>query len=262
MEILIINLVSSSKRKKFQQQQLAKLNLRYAFVIAISVNDIDNSTYEKHYYDWQRPLSKAEMACYFSHKKLWLKIIDNNQPALILEDDALLSKHTANVLKILTHHKNIDLVNLEVYARKKYVGKASKKLDNQHKLLRLYQNRAGAGAYVLYPTGAKKLLQHQQQKGIALADAFIHNCQALRSYQVEPALAVQSMFCVHYGIKQKNIAANQSIINITNIAEKHVFIFRIKRIITQIKLGFYKLGLLYKTNKRYIKLNKNHFNNV
>jgi glycosyl transferase family 25 len=59
------------------------------------------------------------------------------------------------------------------------------------KLFRLYQDRAGAAGYILWPQGAKKLLQCEQKKGIALADAHITDCHNIKAYQVEPTPIIQ-----------------------------------------------------------------------
>ena len=94
MDIFVINLPSAIERCQLQERQLSKLKLDYQIIRATTTSDIDDKTYQNHHDDWQRPLTKTEVACYFSHQKLWQKIIKNNQVALILEDDSLLSKHT------------------------------------------------------------------------------------------------------------------------------------------------------------------------
>lgn len=65
--------------------------------------------------------------------------------------------------------------------------------------MRLYRHRRGAGGYVLYPSGAKKLLKYQQKNGIAPADVHLNDCPTLR-YQIEPVCVVQAMYCQEYGI--------------------------------------------------------------
>ncbi|WXT99938.1 MAG: hypothetical protein Ctma_0644 [Catillopecten margaritatus gill symbiont] len=257
MNIFVINLKSATERRAFQRQQLTKLNLGFEFIDATTIKDISNETYQKHYYDWQRPLQKTEVACYFSHQKLWSRVVADNQPALILEDDVLLSKHTAEILKELEKRTNLEMVNLEVFDRKKYVSKNSEPIKN-HQLFYLHQDRAGAAAYILYPKGAKKLLQYQQH-GIALADVHLHNCPSLNSYQVEPACAVQLMFCQEYNIKQHDINISQSLMGHGNNKEKRTFIFKVKRMAAQIKLGFRQLLLMTKSDKRNIKLNSEDF---
>ena len=181
MNIFVINLSGAIKRRQFQKQQLLELGLEYKILEAASIDDISNEIYKKHYYDWQRPLRNTEVACYFSHKSAWNKIIKNDQPALILEDDALLSKCVPELLKSLTNKKNVDLISLEVAGRKKWISKFGQDIACNSKLFRLYQDRNGAAGYILWPSGAKKLLQYEMENGIALADAQIASCNTLLS---------------------------------------------------------------------------------
>ena len=107
MDILVISLISAKERRNFQQDQLSKLGLDFKFLDATSTNDIDKSIYKQHYQDWQRPLKKTEVACYYSHRYAWDRIIQYNQPALILEDDALLSKCVPSLLLELSTFRAI-----------------------------------------------------------------------------------------------------------------------------------------------------------
>ena len=118
MKIFIINLPSAIERRQFQEEQMSKLDLDYEILKAASIGDISDEIYVKHHHDWQRPLRNTEVACYFSHRSAWQKIIDNNMPALILEDDALLSKHTPELLNAIDKHSHADLIQLEARRRK------------------------------------------------------------------------------------------------------------------------------------------------
>ena len=119
MDILIISLFNAKERRAFQQEQLDSLKLNFEFLDATSTSDIIKTTYKQHYRDWQRTLKETEVACYYSHRHAWDRVIQSNRPALILEDDALLSKYTSTLLKSLSIKKNIDLINFENRGRKK-----------------------------------------------------------------------------------------------------------------------------------------------
>ncbi|MBE8222066.1 MAG: glycosyltransferase family 25 protein [Bdellovibrionales bacterium] len=258
MKIYIISLVKAIERRKFQEEQLKKLGLKYIFFNAYSPDTIDLDFYKKHYSDWQRPLKKEEFGCYLSHRELWKKIITDNKPALILEDDILLSKYTKDMIEKLSTNTEFDLINFETGIRKKYVAKCSKKITETHNLVKLYLNRSGSGAYVLYPEAAKKLLKRELTKGIALADYHIHNCYSLKSYQAEPAIAVQMVFSEHYKIKKNNlIIAASSIYDGSRIKSNFRFILR--RIFGQIRLGVRQLATLMLFKKRNITLQPSHF---
>ena len=259
MNIFVINLPDATERRQFQKQQLFELGLDYEILSAIAPDDINDEIYKKHYSDWQRPLRDTEVACYFSHRSAWQKIINSNTPALILEDDALLSKCVPELLKSFTHKKNVDFINFEVAARKKFISKIGQDTACNSKLFRLYQDRTGAAGYILWPPGAKKLLQYEREHGIALADAQIANCNTLVSYQIEPAHVIQLDQCNYYGIPSIHSDAIQmSTVSQPNNPKVHG-IFWIKRISAQIKLSIRILRLFRKSRRRYIKINKESF---
>ncbi len=261
MNIFVINLSSNVERRQFQKQQLFELGLDYKILNAISIDEISKESYKKHYFDWQRPLRNAEVACYFSHRSAWQKIINSNMPALILEDDALLSKCVPELLKSFVNKKNVDFINLEVAGRKKFISKIGENIVCNSKLFRLYQDRNGAAGYVLWPSGAKKLLEHESLNGIGLADSHIATCYSIKSYQVEPAAIIQLNQCNNYGLPNTNSNTIQaSTVSHPNNPKVHL-IFVIKRFIAQIKLSIHIGILLFfrKVKRRYIKLNKESF---
>ena len=200
MQIFVINLPDAVKRRKLQKDQLTKLGLEYTILDATSVEDISEATYKKHYFDWQRPLRKTEVACYYSHRSAWDRVIKSGEPALILEDDAILSIFLPELLDSLNKIKSTDLINLENRSRKKFVSRSHMDIECNSKLLRLYQDRTGAAGYILWPSGANKLIQLEKNSGIGLADAHITACHALKAYQVEPSPIIQLDQCKDYGI--------------------------------------------------------------
>jgi len=261
MKIFIINLSSEIERRQFQQKQLSKLGLDYEVFKATTIHDISNETYAKHYKDWQRPLRNTEVACYFSHRSLWQKIIDNNSPSLILEDDALLSKCVPELLKSFTNKKNVDLIALEVAGRKKYISKIGEDIACNSKLFRLYQDRNGAAGYVLWPSGAKKLLEHESLNGIGLADAHIASCYSIKSYQVEPAAIIQYDQCNNYNMQIPFLKAFSNSTVSQDKNPKGSFSFWIKRLSAQLKLGLHSAKILNrKSSRRYISIRNSDFN--
>jgi glycosyl transferase, family 25 len=259
LNIFVINLSDAVERRQFQKQQLSELGLEYKILNAVSIDDISNKTYTQHYYDWQRPLRNTEVACYFSHRSAWNKIIKTNQPALILEDDALLSKCVPELLKSFTSKQNVDYINFEASGRKKFISKVGEGIVCNSKLFRLYQDRSGAAGYILWPSGAKKLLQYEEENGISLADAQIAHCNSLVSFQIEPAHIIQLAQCNYYGIPNiYSDAIQMSTVSQPNNSKVHA-IFWVKRITAQAKLGVHILSLIIKSKRKYIKFNKENF---
>ncbi|MDC1450394.1 glycosyltransferase family 25 protein [Candidatus Thioglobus sp.] len=260
MQIFVINLPDAVNRRKLQKDQLTKLGLEYKILIATSFEDISEATYKKHYFDWQRPLRKTEVACYFSHRSAWKRVIKNNKPALILEDDAILSKTLPELLDSLNMIQNTDLINLENRSRKKFVSKSYTDIACGSKLLTLYQDRTGAAGYILWPTGAKKLIQLEKNSGIGLADAHITACHALKAYQVEPSPIIQLDQCKDYGISNTytHIASKSTVSTPDNYRGGAYFI--LKRLLYQLKLALRQLFILTKSQRRYISIRNSDFN--
>ena len=259
MDILIISLPNAKERRDFQQNQLSKLGLEFEFLDATSIHDLNEATYKKHYQDWQRPLKTTEVACYYSHRRAWDRVIQFNKPVLILEDDALLSKCVPELLKGFADKENTDLINLENRARKKFVSRSGESIACNSKLLRLYQDRTGAAGYILWPSGAKKLIQCEERKGIALADAHITACNNLTVYQVEPSPIIQLDHCEYYDIKNpiSNNASDSSVSSRNN--PKGGVFFWLRRIYSQVTLGIRQLILIIKSERRYISIKRRDF---
>lgn len=261
MNIYIINLPKDKKRKSFQEKQLQAFNLTYEIIPAMTIDNITKQTYEQHKNDWQRPLRNVEIACYYSHKYLWQRIINDNEAALILEDDALLSKCIPNILDDLSTLKHIDYINLEVVGRKKIVAKEFKTLPHCNtQLYRLYLDRNGTGGYILYPSGAKKLLELEKKIGIGLSDAHINACYNLMAYQIEPAAVIQLDQCRQYGITPpleglSNIGTLQK----PTIEADKKWYFILKRIRAQLRQGLQHILYFFQSKKRDIKIRVEDF---
>ena len=242
MNIFIINLKKDAKRRAFQEAQLQELNLPFEIVEATTTKDIQNSL-SKYQDNWQRRLREVEIACYFSHQKLWEKIAASNKPALILEDDVILCKALPQILVYCNSLKGIDHITLESVGRKKMLSKVSIAVPKSpFKLTRLYIDRNGAGAYILYPSGAKKLLEHEKKYGIALADAQITSCFNLISYQLEPICAVQMDQADKFNLPTPfATSSNIGTIKRPKAPFAKFFSFKKKRITHQIKLALREL---------------------
>jgi len=260
MQIFVINLPDAIKRRKLQKDQLTKLGLKYTILAATSVENISEATYKKHYFDWQRPLRKTEVACYYSHRSAWNRVIKSGEPALILEDDAILSIFLPELLDSLNKIKSTDLINLENRGRKKFVSRSHMDIECNSKLLRLYQDRTGAAGYILWPSGAKKLIQHEKNSGIGLADAHITSCHTLKKYQVEPSPIIQLDQCKDYGIfnTYTHIVSKSTVSTSDNYRVSAYFI--LKRLLYQLKLALRQLFILTKSQRRYISIRNSDFN--
>jgi glycosyl transferase family 25 len=240
MKAYVISLPTSEERRSFQRMQLTRLGLEHVIVDAVGVEQLVDIEPGIRLDGWERPFMPTEVACFFSHYNLWKLIASSDQPALILEDDALLSIQVPDYLRQIQSHQAIDHLSLETRLRKKLLG-PTQTLKHRLGLARLYQDRTGAAAYILWPTGARKLIAHANAHGAALADAFISNLYALNSWQAVPALSVQSDIAKQYGIisalqTHSYIQANDKRANY-KAAGQDARMFKLRRVLSQLKLA-------------------------
>ncbi len=258
MDILIINLPRHAERRAFQTKQLEQLGLAFDWVPATDVRGMDPKLFAQLQNTWERPMRDVEVACYLSHLSAWRIVAERKRPALILEDDAYLSTDVPAILKAL-EGQSFDLVTLEVRGRKKVVGKQSNPLTAAATLVPLYQDRTGAAGYVLSPSGAQKLLAKASDGKAAIADAFISSHYELDAYQVEPAAIIQIDMCEHYGIPAP-IQTTSSIGAVARPpASEGANAFKVRRILSQLRMGGRALSVMHKAQRRLIPVNPNSF---
>ena len=265
MKILLINLDQSKDRLAQQQAQFQDLGLDFERLPAVSINDFSEEEYKRMAFSGQRPMKQSELACFLSHKKAWDYIVEQNEPCVILEDDAILVKDFKKILQEFENLTDIDYVNLEVHGRKKTVAKTAQYsvVDQTYNLFEIFIDRSGTGGYVLYPAGAKTLLEFMGKRAIGLSDEFIHSCYELKAYQIEPAALLQSDKCPEYSVPCKYI--HESVI--AQVKNKLSFDltaneksqFKMRRIKTQINLGLRQLKYLEAGVKREILVDPKRF---
>lgn len=266
MNVLIINLDQCEDRLEQQQQQFTKLGLTFERLPAVSIQEISTQDYERLAFNGQRPMKQSELACFLSHKKAWQAVIELGKPCVILEDDAVLVRDLKQIIDDIAQLHHIDFVNLEVHGRKKMVAKEKfATVATDYQLFELYQDRSGTGGYILFPSGAQKLLNYLEASYPKLADEFIYSCYTLNAYQIEPAALIQSDKADMYGVDVG--VMHGSVIGL--IKNNHVkqdatsFTSRLKykknRVMQQIYLGIHQLAGILKFKRREIMLDKDRF---
>ena len=152
---------------------------------------------------------------------------------------------------------------METRSRKKLIGRCAYPVGVHFSLRRLYQDRTGAAAYVLYPEGAHKLLQKARRHGPGLADAFISSSYELNAWQVVPAGAIQLDQCEAYGLPFDNPFAS----TITPAGSKRpaacslfkLMGFKARRLSTQLKMGLRQLWVSRRADKILVTIDKDDF---
>lgn len=189
---LVISLSTAAERLRFQTRQLASLGLTFERIDAIAAASIPEAEYRSVMYQWERPLSRNEVACMMSHRLAWREIIVRNRPTLVLEDDAILSQNLAQFIRNLNPQPNAAIAyNLETSTARKLIarGPAGEPIAG-YWLKRIYYDRGGAAAYVMTPQAAALAIA-QSERTVAQSDALLNHLAGVTRYQVEPALAMQ-----------------------------------------------------------------------
>ena len=234
----IINLPREKSRRDFMEIQMEALDIDHTLLPAVAVSDINHSDYINDGMGWERPLRKTELACFMSHKRAWEIAALSDTHSLILEDDALLSSSCKQIVNDVIKNTDFDFMCLETrFRRKKLIGPIQKSAKSS--FARLYQDRAGAAAYLLSPRGAQKLCERSSYIKAGLADAYISSAYELKSYQIVPALAIQLDQCEIHNLIPP-IQTKTSINEDRPKFELSVFIrlnFIIRRVLSQLRLA-------------------------
>lgn len=249
---LIINLAHATDRMAFMRVQMEALNLLWERIEAVTPDTLTPPKADPVWHRWQRPLRVTEMALCASHIVAWRQILDRGVPCLVLEDDAVLATTLPHFLNDVAGLQGIDHITLETRGRKKLVARIP---HARVAIRRLYQDRTGSAAMVIWPSGAKKLLTYASQ-GAAPSDALISACPGLISYQADPALAVQLDQCSAYGIS--NAVQTISFIDMAQKPSlKHLsFVdrlwYRVRRVMAQIRMGMRMIARVGVATRRHV----------
>jgi glycosyl transferase family 25 len=234
MKAIVINLDAETKRMAFQLSQAKALGFQVERLPATAATDVEPAQTDPYWRTWERPLLATEMAALASHKSAWRIVASGTTPRLILEDDAYLSSNLPPILKNLKTLQGVEHVSFETRGRKKILGDA----QLGHPIRRLFQDRTGAAAYLLWPSGARKLLERTKTRA-GLADGVICAATELASYQAYPALAVQLDQCDRYGLVsplKTSSAISRGDAN-QRPRSSASMVYRFRRIAAQLRMG-------------------------
>lgn len=255
----IITLATATARRAFQQRQALRLDFSPIWHRAMGVDDFGDDIHFENAFSWQRPLKKTEVGCFLSHFKIWEKVAFGFGPIVILEDDVVLSDGWGEVIDELATLKDVDCINLEAVG-KKQVGKSRQ--IGRWCIKRMYLNSSGAGAYLLWPSGAQKLVARYAKEGAALADAFINEAKEFEVWQLDPAIVIQMCMLPYYGLPAMEEGVSQIAREQFASPTPSNLALRVKmkwrRIKGEIQKGVRRLGVLVGHQRKYISYLHHH----
>lgn len=191
LPIRFINLDRAGERRRSLEAQAQALGLALERVRAVEVGDIPAERTKALARTWERDLSGGEIGCFLSHVGQWERIVREDRPALILEDDAVLSRRLPGALAAIEGLEGVDLLNLEDLGRRRFLARGGgEALTGDVGRVRCHRDKAGTAGYVVWPSGARRLL-HGARDRAAPADAWLHGA-ALEAYVCEPPLVLQA----------------------------------------------------------------------
>lgn len=165
LQILVISLLRSPGRRAKVVHELSRIRQSWEFLDAV-----DGSTFSPSKSEYDRAkvirllgfeLTKNEIGCFLSHKKAWLKCVQNNHPTLIFEDDFVINENFSDALDIaLNKFTSWDILRLQGIAESDYTEKAD---FGKNKVVINHSDPVGATAYIVTPNSAKILLQKSAQ---------------------------------------------------------------------------------------------------
>lgn len=172
MEIRVISLSNQHQRREKMAAMLKEQALPWKFFDAIPGNSIDKYRF---LYDRKKrmrypghELTDNEIACFISHRSVWLECVESNTNFLIFEDDAYGITNGFGICDLQNLLLNIEyflsddiLVRLGHGAYRKEFKKI-KKINDNFSLVRYKKDPLCALAYVLTPNCAKKLIENSR----------------------------------------------------------------------------------------------------
>lgn len=193
MRILVINTPNKASRRAFQLAQAERLGITLEFINAVSVDDLPARVLQNAANEWTRRIRAQDVACTFSHWRVWEMIAEQSEKICVLEDDVLLSHQFKDVLDhIETRQEGWNCVYDLEYAHAHHkLGRTPvwKNTDLNVTARRLYKNKHGAAAYVMGPKAAQRLLS--EATGYRMMEAFLWTRGWMQQMQIEPCQAVQ-----------------------------------------------------------------------
>lgn len=241
---LIINLESESERREFQETQCARYGLDYRILKAVNKDQISTEYKLSYGQSWVRPMRDTELACTLSHMNAWKIVADSGQPHLICEDDAVFSADIESILQDLTGVTKYDLVQLETFTRTKLIAKTSDLKIAARDIHKLYHGYAGAAGYVLWPSGARILLDESARR-TAPADAFISDLERIIAGQLIPAAIVQVMRAKSAGV-QEHLQDTVSAINNAKKPKAETLAWVVRYKLRRLRVEMHKLRIILK----------------
>lgn len=172
--IFVINLEKSVERREFITKQFQSFpTIPFQFFQAVYGKENPDYPLFQRYNEKERfkrkgnTMSLSQLGCWASHYHLWEKCVKLNQAIIVLEDDAIIHPHFAQVYQFIHSPQNtFEFFWLSPPAPRVRGQKGKTILNIQNstcKVERFYKGWENATGYFITPQAARKLLNYAQE---------------------------------------------------------------------------------------------------
>ncbi len=199
----IISLNTASERRRTMTEKLNALGIDFQFFDAVDGRKFDVTSHpnydrKKRLLFFGRDLKGGEIGCLVSHKLLLEKVAQfpDDEVAFILEDDAILNPNITRIIeKLITSPYPWELVRFLGSPKIATLRQRTVyQLDDTYRLNRLATSPGEAHAYLIRPSGARKLIPHLQHCAFPIDALMGQPWQTgVDVLTVQPSLAVQDL---------------------------------------------------------------------
>lgn len=199
VDVFLINLDRHDGRLRFMEAQLTALGVTFTRFRA--VNGYDPAEIVKNDMAGFANLAKGEIGAWESHRGVWREIIRNGRPAIILEDDVMLSSDFRRLEFSQELLAEADIVKLDYFRQPSTYGTRKIPVGGDDRYVqRLVGSERLASAYLVTVDGAKRLLKGSERYFLPV-DELIFRAHSqlfwsLRIWKIMPAVATQMRFAV------------------------------------------------------------------
>lgn len=187
LPVRIVSLERSGRRERIASV-MSTHEVEFAFVDAVDAQDLSDDEFAQSYDDaaarsrYGRSLSRGEVACFLSHRRIWEFVATSARGVIVLEDDALLEPEFFGKVLSSPEERLAQIADVVLLGRSK-LSKASEARTYLYEPLKradriagmrigtpFKQWTSGAVGYWMSPRGAALALAHTQGPVRALLD--------------------------------------------------------------------------------------------
>jgi glycosyl transferase, family 25 len=196
IQAVVINLKRHQDRLAWFLNNARKVNLSVERIDAVDVHDKAMQLQIDDFLQTDSVLSRAEAACFLSHRNVWKKLVDSQEKFVaVFEDDVHLSMDVSQLLMPNLVPEGVGLIKLEYplqrvsYVQKRYATYLGR---NLHRLL---TNAYGSAGYIISRDCARYALEVTKTYNRPV-DCFLFNPESVlwdkyHVLQVVPAICIQ-----------------------------------------------------------------------